>query len=57
MILTLDICIWNMAPPLLVNSDLLAQHLVKRDPNSRGEGDGGVRSNRLSCGSFVFGKL
>ena len=29
------------APPLLVNSDVLALHLVKLFPNSRGEGDGG----------------
>ena len=27
------------APPLLVNSDVLALHLVKLYPNSRGEGD------------------
>ena len=31
----------KLAPPLLVNSDVLAWHLIKRDPNSRGEGDGG----------------
>ena len=30
-----------LAPPLLVNSDVLALQLVKLCPNSRGEGDGG----------------
>ena len=35
---TLNFYIDLRAPPLLVNSDVLALHLVKLHPNSRGEG-------------------
>ena len=53
MALTLDFYPDLRAPPLLVNSDVLALHLIKLHPNSRGEGDGGEELDAFLWCLFV----